>query len=70
MKSRNIWVRRKKEEKKPVEFIVELRTKSNKVKYVWTISKDITKLLNHLLKTSYFTKEKEQKIRNLLRNSQ
>jgi len=65
MKQRDIWIRRKKGKLKPVQYVVEGR-KGKTVKYIWTISKDIIKLLDHLVKTSFFTERKQEEIGKIL----
>ena len=61
MKSRNIWIRRKKEKGKLASYVIEGR-KRKKALFIWTISNDITRLLDHLLKTSFWSKQKSAKI--------
>ena len=61
MKSRNIWIRRKKEKAKLAAHVVEGR-KGKKTLFIWTISNDLTRLLEHLLKTSFWSKQKSIKI--------
>ena len=65
MRQRNIWIRRKKDKLKPVQYVVEGKT-GKKTKYIWTISKDLVKLVNHLIKTSFFTERKQEEISKIL----
>ena len=65
MKSRNVWIRRKKEKGKLVGQVVEGRKGKNTL-FIWTISNDLTRLLEHLLKTSFWSEEKSAKIKQKL----
>lgn len=65
MKSRNIWIRRKKEKGKLASYVMEGRKGKNAL-FIWTISNDLTGLLEHLLKTSFWSKEKSAKLRQKL----
>ncbi len=65
MKPRNIWIRRKKERKKLANYVIEGR-KGKKALFIWTISNDLTRLLEHLLKTSFWSEQKSIKIRQIL----
>jgi len=61
MKPRKIWIRKKKEKGKHASYVVEGR-RGKKTLLIWTISADLTRLIKHLLKTSFFTEEKAAKI--------
>ncbi len=65
MKKRKIWIRKKKEKGKLASYIVEGQTTKRK-EIIWTISKNLMDLMDHLIKTSFFTKEKAAKIRQKL----
>ena len=65
MKQKHIWIRRKKEKGKLATYVVEGSTSKKKI-LLWTISQDLTSLIQHLIKTSFFTKEKEEKIQQKL----
>lgn len=60
MKPRKLWIRRKNK-----AHVVEGK-RGNKTILIWTISKDLTQLLDFLLKQSFFSKEKENKIKQKL----
>lgn len=60
MKQRKLWIRRKGK-----SHVVEGRRGKRPI-LIWTISSDLTQLIEHLLKSSFFTKEKSEKIRQKL----
>lgn len=65
MKQRKIWIRKKKEKGDLARYIVEGK-RGKKTIFIWTISNDLTELLCHLIKSSFFSKEKGEKIAKIL----
>lgn len=60
MKKRKLWIRRKNK-----AHVVEGR-RGNKTILIWTISNDLTRLLDFLLKQSFFSMQKSEKIKQKL----
>lgn len=62
MKPRKLWIRRKDK-----SHVIEGRLPNGKTILIWTISDDLTRLLEHLLQSSFFTKEKAVNIAEKLK---
>lgn len=61
MKTRKLWIRKKKVKGKHASYVIEGR-RGKKTILIWTISADLTRLIEHLIKTSFWTEEKLAKI--------